>query len=87
MEEVFDREVQYLSKQFMKKKKGNNNKKQLRVVAKLGNIRSEMKNRVLCLYMNRMKFYYAIKTLRWYILYQSDTYDDIKKIQELEEII
>ena len=69
MDQVFEREIGYLVKQYSKKKKGVVNKKHMRIVAKLGCIDKAVKNRVLCLYMNRMKFYYTIKTLKWFILY------------------
>ncbi len=82
MDQVFEREIGYLVKQYSKKKKGVVNKKHMRIVGKLGCINKSVKNRVLCLYMNRMKFYYTIKTLKWFILYQSDSYPDLEKVSK-----
>ena len=30
------------------------------------------------LYMTRMKFYYTVKTLKWFLLYRSDSYDEVE---------
>ena len=42
------------------------------MVAKLSMIPAEIKERVLLLYMARMKFYYTVKTLKWFVLNRSD---------------
>ena len=69
---VFETEIGYLVKHYSKKKKGAPVKKNLRIVARLSAIKPEVKQRVLSLYMARMKFYYTVKTLKWFLLYRSD---------------
>lgn len=32
------------------------------------------------LYMTRMKFYYTVKTLKWFLLYRSDSYDEVEQV-------
>ena len=56
MNEVFDNEISYLVKFYSKKRKGGIPKKHSRIIAKLSNIKPEIKRKVLWLYMNRMKF-------------------------------
>ena len=45
------------------------------MIVKLNTIKPEIKERVLLLYLNRMKFYFTIKTLKWFLLFRSDDYD------------
>ena len=58
MSDVFDREIGYLVSYFTnsKKKKGAQTKKIQRIVTRLSSIQPEIKQRVLKLYMCRMKF-------------------------------
>ena len=39
------------------------------------------------LYMTRMKFYYTVKTLKWFLLYRSDQYNDVQDVKDLMELI
>jgi len=80
MSEVFDNEIGYLVKYYSKKKKGAPNKKHQRLVVRLNTIDKQIKNRVLMLYMARMKFYYTVKTLKWFLLFRSDQYDDVQDV-------
>jgi len=77
MTKVFDNEIAYLIKFYSKKRKGISSKKHTKMVTKLNNISRPVKKRVLMLYMARMKFYYTVKTLKWFLLYRSDQYDDV----------
>jgi len=56
MDQVFENEIGYLIKFYSKKKKGVAIKKNQRIVARLSTIKPEIKQKVLWLYMNRMKF-------------------------------
>lgn len=46
-----------------------------------------IKNRVLMLYMARMKFFYTMKTLKWFLTYRYDQDADEEKVRELTELI
>ena len=37
--------------------------------------------------MNRMKFYYTVKTLKWFLLERSDSYDDLEDVSIIFRII
>ena len=50
------------------------------MVVKLSNINKGIKQRVLMLYMARMKFYYTVKTLKWFLLFRSDSYDEVEQV-------
>ena len=81
MSQVFESEIGYLVKFYSKRKKGSGpNKKHQRMVVKLSNIDKNIKQRVLMLYMARMKFYYTVKTLKWFLLYRSDSYDEVEQV-------
>ena len=67
---VFDTEIGYLTKFFARKRKGVSMKRNIRIVRQLGAIKPEIKLKVLQLYMARMKFYYIVKTLKWFLLYR-----------------
>lgn len=56
------------------------------MIVKLNTIKPEIKERVLLLYLNRMKFYFTIKTLKWFLLFRSDDYD-LEDIQNLVDLI
>ena len=75
LSKVFDDEIGYLVAFYQKKKKGANQKKNNKMIVKLNTIKPEIKERVLLLYLNRMKFYFTIKTLKWFLLFRSDDYD------------
>lgn len=75
LSKIFDDEIGYLVAFYQKKKKGANVKKNNKMIVKLNTIKPEIKERVLLLYLNRMKFYYTIKTLKWFLLFRSDDYD------------
>ena len=81
MEQVFDEEIPFLSKFYQKRRKGVPMKKNNRINQRLNNIKPNIKQRVLCLYMNRMKFAYTVKILKWFLLNRSDSYDDLSEIQ------
>ena len=72
MEQVFDSEISHLTKFYSKRKKGVPMKKHNRIFHRLNNIKPMIKQRVLCLYMNRMKFQFTVKTLKWFLLHRSD---------------
>ena len=69
---VFDTEIGVLTKFFARKRKGVSMKRNIRIVRQLGSIKPEIKLKVLQLYMARMKFYYIVKTLKWFLLYRQD---------------
>ena len=74
MRDVFKIQANYLQAFYSKKKKGQTNKKNPKILARIINIRPEIRERVLLLYMTRMKFYYTVKTLKWFLLHRSDDY-------------
>ena len=39
------------------------------------------------LYMARMKFFYTIKTLKWFLTYRADSYENDANKEEVMEII
>jgi len=80
LSEVFDYEIGYLVKFFGKKRKGPGNKKNNRLVVKLNSISKAVKRRVLELYMSRMKFYFTVKTLKWFLLFRSDNYEELEEV-------
>ena len=88
MYDVFDTEIGYLVKYFSKKRKGGLDKKHKRLVVKLNCIDRAIKERVLLLYMNRMKFYYTVKTLKWFLLYRSEQYsiEDVSTLIYLKSL-
>lgn len=53
---------------FIKTKTRNNVKKNNLLIIKLNSIKTEIKERVLLLYFNRMKFFYNLKSLKWSLL-------------------
>ena len=55
-------------------------KRNVRIVRQLGAIKPEIKLKVLQLYMARMKFYYIVKTLKWFLLYRQDNYETLEDI-------
>jgi hypothetical protein len=71
---VFQDQSNYLQSFYIKKKKGVTIKKHSKILARIININEEIKERVLLLFMTRMKFYYTVKTLKWFLLYRSDQY-------------
>ena len=56
-------------------------------MAKLNNISEPVKIRVLKLYLVRMKLYYTVKMLKWFLLNRSDNYEDVMEVKELMERI
>ena len=78
---IFDSEISYLIKYYSKKRKGAPVKKNNKIVVRLSSIKKEIKERILRLYLNRMKFYYTVKTLKWFLLYQTD-----KQEYEIEQV-
>ena len=82
MSELFDKEIGYLNKYYSDSKKGTlkERARKKQTLRDLSNINPVIKQRVLQLYMARMKFYYTIKTLKWFLLYRSDQYDDMEAV-------
>jgi hypothetical protein len=62
---VFQDQSNYLQSFYIKKKKGVTIKKHSKILARIIN---------MLLFMTRMKFYYTVKTLKWFLLYRSDQY-------------
>ena len=82
LSKIFDNEIGYLLAYYAKKKKGANAAKSKKLVVKLSSIKAEVKERVLLLYLNRMKFYFTVKTLKWFLLYRSESYDGLEDVSE-----
>ena len=80
MEYIFENEISHLTKFYAKRRKGVPFKKHNRILNRLANIKPMIKLRVLSLYMTRMKFYYTVKTLKWFLLHRSDQYNDLAEI-------
>ena len=95
MSELFEDEVYNLVKNIQKQSKQKKVKgvepkktnKSAKLVIRLLGIPKAMKNRVLCLYMARMKFFYTVKTLKWFMTYRSYTYADESAVKERDELI
>ena len=89
MSELFDKEIGYLNKYYSDSKKGTlkERARKKQTLRELSNINPQIKQRVLQLYMARMKFYYTIKTLKWFLLFRSDQYDDMEAVQEMVALV
>lgn len=65
-----------------KKKKGANTKKIKKKMIKLRKIRPEIKERVILLYLNRMKVYYSVKIRQWMLLNRHEQYQDTEDVSK-----
>ena len=76
MTELFETEIGALVSHYSKKKKGAPVKKNKNIVVRLNSINADIKKRVLSLYLCRMKFYFTVKTIKWFLIYRHDNYTD-----------
>jgi len=85
---VFQDQANYLQSFYSKKKKGVTIKKHQKILAKIINIDEKIRDRVLLLYMTRMKFFYTVKTLKWFLLYRSEQYsiEDVSTLIYLKSL-
>ena len=70
MEGLFKQQQNTLQAYYSKKKGAHNSK----FLAKIIGIPDSMKQRILQMYMLRMKFFFTLKTLKWFLMHRSENY-------------